>query len=632
MYLLKVTSYSGNRSEIFYLCLTDIVPFSAIKMGRPKKAEGADMIPPNSTSPKLPNSPENPTPQHKTNPAFSSIDEDKQEDHKQMMINCDKIKTEDEKQCCEYEERNPSWHQSGNSRWPTCQTTSTDGKAPNVLASNDFIEEEMDELLMILQNDNHLQEYDLVRNWKQGNKKMRCYDYGQMEAVKGMKEEYQNQPTQGLWNMDMPLNSRMTSSSMGLNEPMNMSASHMAKQQLHNRPPPPQYPGYQNEFHQDSLQVNQNVMHVSPCNSPSSSGTQMHSPGYISDSQSVGSPGVSMIHSPGGYVSERSPVHSPCQFSPSPHHSPYHNPHSPQHSSCSDASQQNSAYHDTIYNQQALNQSHAYQQSINNLTVNCSQNSMAANSSMMSPNYPTDQMTARNSSMPMTIPNQEGRGSVAPQGSWSGMPSDPHSPQMTCFSHSHPSCSQTIPTQERGFRQNISCYSQKQLLNFQNLQRINHYFLTSRHCSEACLELLEDEDLNGCLTRNDIEKEVVFKTLAAVNPVETYHYILTGENSNDGSCSSNSLDEFTSCRRQNKRKYCDDSDRSELSRCEAGVQIGRYKRQLTEKYWREGSIGMDCFPMTNDKQNLLEHLSTSFRQMAEKCTRTNAASCMTQVQ
>ena len=589
------------------------------------------MILPTSTSPKLPESPEDPTPKPTTNSACPSskspqrLDDSKQEDN-EHMISCEKIKTEDERQSCEYEERNTSWNQSGNPRWPTCQqTTNSNGKAHNVLASNDFTEEEMDELLMILQNDNQSQEADMVR------KKMRCYDYQQMEALKGMKEEYQSPSSQGLWNMDMPVTSRMISSSMGLNEPMNMSASHMAKQQLHNRPPP-QYPGFPNEYPQDQIPMGPHVMQVSPCNSPNSQSTQMHSPGgYMSDSQSLGSPGAPMAQSPGGYISEDSPVHSPCQFSPPPQHSPYHNPHSPQHSPYHDGSQPDSPYHEHVYNQPNFNHPTSYQQPMNNLSVNCSQNKMAANSSMMSPNYQNHQMTARNPSMPMTIPNQEGRCNQPSHGSWSGMPKEPLSPQMSSFSHSHPSCPVTIPTQERGFRQNLPYHSQKRFVSFENLQRINQYFLTSLHCSEACLELLEDEDLDGCLTRNDIEKEVVYKTLNSVNPTESYHYVLTGECSSDGNCSSSSLDEFTSCRRQNKRKYCDDSDISEPSRCEAGVQVGRYKRQVTEKYWRESSLGMDCFPMTNEKQAVLEHLSSTYRQMAEKCSKTKNTSCMTQV-
>ena len=606
-------------------------------MGRPKKAEGIDIIPP-STSPNLPSSvdsPESPNIQNMTNPACSSSSprglDDKQEDSTHMTMNCGKIKTEDERHNCEYEERNASWNQSRNTRWPTCQQTSSNGKAQNVLASNDFIEEEMDELLMILQNDNQTYDANVVRNWKQGNKKMRSFDYTQMEAIKGMKEEYQSPPAQGLWNMDMPVNSGMTSSSMGLNEPMNMSASHMAKQHIHNRPPP-QYPGYQNDYQQNQMHVGQQVMQVSPCTSPHSSGAQMHSPGgYMSDSQSVGSPSVPMAHSPGGYVSEGSPVHSPpYQFSPSPQHSPYHNPHSPQHGSYNDGSQQESPYHEPVYNQQPFSHSTPYQQPVNNLSVNCSQNNMAATSPMMSPSYNTHQMTARNSSMPMTIPNQEGRSNITSNGSWGGMQKDPLSPQMSFFSHSHPSCPATIPTQERGFRQNLSHHSQKRLVSFENLQRINQYFLTSLHCSEACLELLDDEDLDGSLTRNDIEKEVVYKTLASVTPAGSYHYVLNGEYGSDDNCSSSSLDEFTSCRRQNKRKYCDDSDICESSRCEAGVQIGHYKRQLTEKYWREANIGTD-FPLTKDKQTILEHLSSVFRQMTDKYMESRNTACMTQV-
>lgn len=350
----------------------------------------------------------------------------------------------------------------------------------------------------------------------------------------------------------------------------------------------------------------------------------------MSDSQSLGSPGAPMAQSPGGYISEDSPVHSPCQFSPPPQHSPYHNPHSPQNSPYHDGSQPDSPYHEHVYNQPNFNHPTSYRQPMNNLSVNCSQNKMAANSSMVSPNYQNHQMTARNPSMPMTIPNQEGRCNQPSHGSWSGMPKEPLSPQTPSFSHSHPSCPVTIPTQERGFRQNSPYHSQKRFVSFENLQRINQYFLTSLHCSEACLELLEDEDLDGCLTRNDIEKEVVYKTLNSVNPTESYHYVLTGECSSDGNCSSSSLDEFTSCRRQNKRKYCDDSDISEPSRCEAGVHVGRYKRQVTEKYWRESSLGIDCFPMTNEKQAVLEHLSSTYRQLAEKCSKTKNTSCMTQ--
>ena len=608
---------------------------SAIKMGRPKKAEGSDLIPPSSTSPNLA---ESPSSQYMTNsdctPSSSPRRlDDKQEDSDHMTINYGRVKTEDERQNCEYEERNTSLNQSGNPRWQTCHQPTPNCKPQNVVTSNDFIEEEMDELLMILQNDNQTPETDNGRFWRQGNKKMRSYGYSQMEAMKGMKVEYHSPPAQGLWNLDMPVTTGMTSSSVGLNEPMNMSASHMAKQQIHSRPPPPQYPGLQSEYPQDQIQVGPQVMQMSPCHSPNSTRAQMNSPGgYMSDSQSMGSPNVPMAHSPGGYVSEGSPVQSPpCQFSPSPQHSPYHNPHSPQHSPYHDGSQQEPSYHEPIYSQQAYNhQPSPYQQSINNLSVNCSPNSMTATSSMVSPSYNTHTMTARNSSMPMTIPNQEGRSLATSNGSWSGMQKESFSSQTSFFSHSHPSCSATIPTQERGYRQNSSYHSQKRLVSFENLQRINQYFLTSLQCSEACLELLDDEDLDSSLTRNDIEKEVVYKTLTSISPTESYHYILTGEYNSDSNCSSTSLDEFTSCRRQNKRKYCDDSDIGDSPRCEAGVQVGRYKRQFTEKYWREANIGTD-FPLTKDKQTMLEHLRSLYRQMVDKYMENTNASCLTQV-
>ena len=546
--------------------------FLAIKMGRPKKADGSDMTSCLTSSPKMARQPllEVDNQQNSTNPHLG--EDNSNNDTLKSSSVCNLIKKEVTGSTCDYEKKmSGMWNQTHGpavSSWQPCSqgqsvTTSNMRQAPGAqttnVTSSVFAEEDMDEILMMLQNDN-----------QSGGpaKKMRCYSNSDLAAAqRSFKSEY-GSSMQGQWHMP----------EMNSGEPMNMTTNQMV-----HRPPPP-YQGYNNSY-QSSPSIP-----VSPCESPN---RQMSSPGsYISDSS---------VHSP-GYVPNGSPVHSPsCQYSPT--HSPMYqtipSPHSPYQS---DSSSQGSPYSEPMYHHQPYSPDSSYHVTDLSVNVNCAQQNMMAPGSphQISPSY--SHMTNQASTTPpMTIPIQEGGASS--QDSWflTG------SPSYTCHS---PSNKTTIPNQEGGFRH---CASR-----VENLQRINQHFMSQGSCD---LHLLPDGELDRAMTRSDIEEEIVHKTLASITPAESYYYVMPDNQSTDSGCSSSNYDEFTSCKRTNKRKIIDMSDFSDSSRTDG--HVGRFKRHLSEKYWQTSVDLEDAFPMTTEKQTLLEHINTIFQQMTDRCAESN---------
>jgi len=63
------------------------------------------------------------------------------------------------------------------------------------------------------------------------------------------------------------------------------------------------------------------------------------------------------------------------------------------------------------------------------------------------------------------------------------------------------------------------------------------------------------------------------------------------------------------------------SDFSDSSRTDG--HVGRFKRHLSEKYWQTSVDLEDAFPMTTEKQTLLEHINTIFQQMTDRCAESN---------
>lgn len=380
------------------------------------------------------------------------------------------------------------------------------------------------------------------------------------------------------------------SSSMSMNEPMNMSASHMNR--IVSRTPP-QYPGYTSSYQQDQAIPVQNCVPASPCNSPNS---QMASPGYMSDTS---------VHSP-GYITNGSPVHSPS-YQYSPKHSPmYQNSPSPHSPYQEDVCPNESPYNEAMYQNQPYSPHDNYQVTDLSVNVTCGQQNMMVPGSPIqnSPPYHSHMTQLSNTSQPMTIPHQEG--GVNSHDGWclTGCPS------LFCHSPSHNCNHMTIPNQEGTKRRSSS--------RFENLQKINHYFMSPSSCD---LHLAPDSDLDGTMTRSDIEEEIVHKTLASVSPAESFYYVLSDNHScSSDSSSSTNYDEFTSCRRINKRKACENSE-SYCSLQSDGFHIGRYKQSLSAKYWQQTSLEKtEVYPMTSDKQALLEHLNQTFEQMTDRCT------------
>lgn len=544
-------------------------------MGRPKKADGSDIPSGMTGSPKMARQPlvDVDNQQNSTNPQLG--DDMSNIDTLKPSSVCKHIKKEVTGSSCDYEKKlGDMWNQSHSpavSSWQPCsqgQTVAntnggqTAGSQTTSVTSSEFAEEEMDEILMMLQNDN-----------QSGGpaKKMRCYSNNDLAAAqRAFKSEY-GSSIQGQWHMP----------EMNSSKPMNMASNQMV-----HRPPPP-YQGYNNNSFQHSP-----CMPVSPCESPS---RQMPSPGgYISDSS---------VHSP-GYVPNGSPLHSPsCQYSPK--HSPmYQNTPSPHSPYQSDSCSQGSPYSEPSFHHQPYSPDNSYHVTDLSVNVNCPQQNMMAPGSphQISPSY--SHMTNQASTKPpMTIPLQEGGGNS--QDSWclSG------SPSYSC--HNAPN-KMTIPNQEGTFRR---------ASRFENLQRINQHFMSHGSCD---LQLIPDCELDGALTRSDIEDEIVHKTLASITPTESYYYVLSDNQScsTDSGCSSSNYDEFTSCKRINKRKVIDVSDFSDSPRADSS-HVGRYKRHQSEKYWQTSVDVADAFPMTTEKQALLEHVNNIFQQMTDRCAESN---------
>lgn len=575
-----------NRNNCRYCryqkCIAVGMSREAIKMGRPKKAEGSE----------LSNNPESPklrrhevdvdnNSQPMTNPC-GSPQQPREESNDTLNANSvrETIKQEPERSSCNYEKKaremwsNGERNQTGmESSWQPCgQMTQSSGAARQNVTVNEFGEDDMDDILKLLQDDHQN---------SQEHKKMRGYGYT-MAAVKECKTEFceRNGSHDSSWHvpegLPVPQQQGMPAMGMAMSEPMNMTTGQMA--QIPSRPPP-QYPGIAADYHPDQHSLG----------SPHSP-RQMHSPGssYMSDSSA---------HSPGYVPNGCSPVHSPCQYSPS--HSPSYQQNCPSPQSTSyhyDSSPQGSP----MYQQNGFNSPNTYLDlSVN---VNCSQSVMTPSSPSHahSPIYNNMSTNQSSTSLSMTIPTQEG--GVNSQDSWFMI----GSPSQCCHSPS-----QTIPQSDRGYKQRGATWNE-------NLQRINNFF--NNQCERSELHLLADEDVEGTMTRNDVEREVVHKLLSSVSPSESYFYVMSDNHSSDSNSGSN-YDEFTSCRRMNKRKTYDDSDMCDSSSV-AGFHVGKYKRQLTEKYWYLSAAMEEAYPMTTEKQSILEHLSRTFQQMADKCTET----------
>lgn len=535
-------------------------------MGRPKKGDGSDASCNLTSSPKMTRQPladlEN---NHLTNP---QLGEETSDMLKTSSVR-EKVKEEDLRSSCHFEKKvgevcdqGPQGHQN-TPVWPQCSqgnivSHSNHGPIANS-TSSEFIEEEMDEILMMLQNDNQT---------GSPPKKMRGHRYGEMEMQRPCKAEF------GMQNQEWLINDI---SGQAMTEPMNMSANHI--NQMVSRPPP-QYPGFTNGFQQD-------CMPGSPCHSPKS---QLASPRYNS------------MHSP-GYIPNGSPASPSCQYSPG--HSPmYQHPQSPHSPYQDDICQEGSPYNETVYHNEPYSPHDNYQVTDLSVNVNCGlQNMMTARSPVQnSPVYSSQMTQLSNTSPAMTIPHQEG--GVNSHNGWCSI----GSPSFFCDSPSQNSIHTTIPTQEGTNRRSS---------RFANLQKINHYFMSPSPCD---LQLSPVSELDGTMTRSDIEEEIVHKTLASVSPAESFYYVLADNHSysSDSNCSTN-YDEFTSCQRINKRKACDSVDMYDSRRID-GSSVGRYNSNLSKKYWQHISQDKtDVNPISSDKQALLEHLSKIFEQMLERC-------------
>ena len=543
---ISLFSMTLHRNALLY--------YVAIKMGRPKKGDGSEASCLTS-SPKMTRQPlvdlEN---NQLTNPQVG----EESCDNVKTCIPTDKIKEEHLTTSCHFEKKmedNCNQGQLCTPRWQPCnqgQIVSQNSHSQNANGVTEFIEEDMDEILMMLQNDN------------QGGsptKKQRCYRYNDENIQRSCKVEF------GMQNDEWLVNDI---SGQPLSEPMNMSVNHMMSR------PPPQYPGYTNN--------------MSPCHSPSSQVSS--SPRYMSDSE---------VHSP-GYIPNGSPSPS-CQYSP--RHSPmYMHPHSPHSPYQDDMCQQGSPYSEAGYHSEPFSPRDNYQ--VTDLSVHCGLQAMnsCGSPAQTSPVYNSQMTQLSNPSPSMTIPHQEG--GVNSHDGWclTG------SPSFFCESPLQNSNQTTIPNQE-----GKSIRSSSRLAN---LQKINHFFMSKSPCT---LQLSPDNDLDGKMTRGDIEEEIVHKTLDSVSPAQSFYYVMSENHSysSDSSCGTN-YDTFTSCQRANKRKSCDTSDMADPASL-AGSSVGKYNEGVSRKYWQQIQCDRtDAEPMTSHKQALLDHLNKIFEQMVERCT------------
>ncbi|XP_053405152.1 uncharacterized protein LOC123536177 isoform X2 [Mercenaria mercenaria] len=414
-----------NRNNCRYCryqkCLTVGMSREAIKMGRPKKGDGSEASCNLTSSPKLTCQPlvdlEN---NHLTNPQVG----DESCDTLKTSSAREKVKEEDLRSSCHFDKKlgeGCNQGQQSTSPWQPCsqgRIVSANNHSQNCNGVTEFIEEEMDEILMMLQNDN-----------QPPTKKLRCDRYAGEEIHRSCKVEF------GMQNEEWLMNGM---SGQSMNEPMNMSATH-ANQMISR--PPPQYPGYTNN--------------LSPCHSPKN---QVSSPRYMPDTG---------VHSP-GYIPNGSPASSPsCQYSP--RHSPmYLHPPSPHSPYQEDRCPQGSPYSETVYQSEPYSPQDSYQ--VTDLSVNCGLQTVTACGSPVhsSPVYTNQMAQLSNPSPAMTIPHQEG--GVNSHDGWclTG------SPSFFCDSPLHNSVHTTIPSQE-----GKSIRSSSRLAN---LQKINHYFMSQSPC------------------------------------------------------------------------------------------------------------------------------------------------------
>ncbi|KAH3857209.1 hypothetical protein DPMN_099814 [Dreissena polymorpha] len=534
-------------------------------MGRPKKADGCEMTT-LTGSPKMGN--QSPVEVDNTKTTTPQIGDEPAKDSLKISSVCNEIKKENP-DTCEYEKK-VMWcegQNQGQGQMTSWQPSNQGQSCGGQTHSSDFIEEDMDDILMMLQNDN--------QSGAGPAKKMRCYGNG-----------YNDLPVTSQHVCKAEMGLQQDQWQFGMNKSMSVSQTQL---NLTNRPPPPQYPGYSSSFPPSQIS---SAMRASPCQSPP---RQMPSPGgCMSDSTTAGSP---------GYVPNGSPMHSPaCQFSPN--HSPMYNSPSP-HSPYDTSSSQGSPYSETMYSQHPFSPDNNYHVTDLSVNVNCGpQPNMASIGSptrQFSPAYNNGHITGQSMpSQPMTIPHQEG-GIINSQDSWymTGTPSN------ICHSPSHTNNNNSFPNQESSFRR------------LENISRINHHFLSGSSCD---LHLNQDKDCDGMMSRSDVETEIVNKTLSSMSQGDSYYYVLSDSHScsNDSGCGSGNFDEFTSCRRMYKRKILDNSEFCDSPQSGNG-SVGRFKRHQSEKYWRASVEVEDAFPMTSDKQMLLEHLNKVFQQMTDRC-------------
>ncbi|KAH3857193.1 hypothetical protein DPMN_099797 [Dreissena polymorpha] len=193
-------------------------------MGRPKKADGCEMTT-LTGFPKMGN--QSPVQVDNTKTTTPQIGDEPAKDSLKISSVCNEIKKENP-DTCEYKKK-VTWcegQNQGQGQMTSWQTSNQGQSCGGKTHSSDFIEDDMDDILMMLQNDN--------QSGAGPAKKMRCYGNG-----------YNDLPVTSQHVCKAEMGLQQDQLQFRINKSMSVSQTQL---NLTNRPQPPQYPGYKQQL------------------------------------------------------------------------------------------------------------------------------------------------------------------------------------------------------------------------------------------------------------------------------------------------------------------------------------------------------------------------------------------------
>ncbi|KAK3593450.1 hypothetical protein CHS0354_020215 [Potamilus streckersoni] len=498
----------------------------------------------------------------------------------------------------------------------TTNMTSVPTSLQQPMSSEDFIEEDMDEILKLLQNDNHVQnnktanQHCCCSNWSM-TKRVRCESHyiSQQDKQCPVLHECQSRWSQSMANIPPQTSQPSSSSANHPTFPQEQSCSTQLKQSSVVSMPSPGSPHcyspvrqpQQQQTHYGSTQPPQgqpegssscagynNIAQEQMTNQdyPPSPCVPSGSPAICASGRvyQAGSPSCQAYPSSpemGSYHSCSSPLNSP--YSPE-QYSPGQVAHSPQ--SVSNVSV-NVGYSNSTMSPQPHSPNHCHSPQMSPHHISPNQMSPPH----LKPNHRSPpHMSHSHASPPHMSPSQMSPSHMSPPNMNPSQMNPPHmSPGHMSPSHD---MSMSSPCQDRGQYDRDSLETQNSCftpcVNYDAIKQINQYFV---HSTNNC-NIRPDFDTSSHTgkTRKDFYDDVIMQTLR--------------ETSSDLS------------------DYQESKRRSEIylrsSNCQI-AHVGSYSVGLTQKYWSQ-SLLEGYHNMTKEKSTLLEHLYRNYTQMVSSCT------------